>query len=415
MKYFLQKQPTYYFNSFLILIIILFLGAIARIGAIFVFANLHKPEMWEFGNIAQNLSHGLGYQYHALTVNVPSAYMPPAIPYIYSFFFSTLGEGWTCYFAILVLNTLISVLSAFILYHIGNEIYSKTVGLLSAIYACFSPIFIYSAISFSAIIFYHFFILLCFIFFNKAFFLNSVKHDKIEQFNANKYIVLFSIALGCFLLFRAEMLAYVILIPALLLLKKRIKHALLVLFIPLLIISPWTIRNYLTFGKVIPITTSTGYNFYNGHGDDETAIEYNILVGTLKEDSTFEIKRSEIAYQIAFQYIKEKPLKDIKESLLRISDLWIIDRYRESAKNPAYIIIWLFTLLLFIIGFLYSLKDSIFSTKIVFLKIFIIFITLFIWIYFNIPRYQIQMSIVLIPTAMFGLLKTANLLQKIKK
>lgn len=361
--------------------------------------------MWEFGIIARNLLNGIGFQYPAISVNVPSAYMPPGLPYIYFVIFSFLGDNWGGYVSILILNTIISAFSIFILYRIGYEIYGKTVAVLSAIYAVFSPVYIYSTITFSTIVYYHLFIALCFLFFLKSYYPYYSYKNKKYITNSFKYSILLGITLGLFLYFRAEIFIFVIIVSALFLLSKKIKHAALIFLIPLLLISPWTIRNYIVFGELIPITSTTGYNFFTGHGDDSVAVEYNKILRTFKEDSTFEIKKSELGYQMAFRFIKEKPMDDLLVSLKRVISLWVVDEYRDTAKHPVYLITWLITLFMFLAGFVLSVKDSLVWQKLKFLKVLIIFVTMLVIIFFNIPRYQIQMSFILVPTAMFGLFK----------
>ena len=141
------------------------------------------------------------------------------------------------------------------------------------------------------------------------------------------YTILLAVTLGLFLYVMAEILILIFVLFALYMIKKKLSNAVLILFIPIIIISPWTIRNYIVFGRIIPVTTSSGYNFYTGHGDAASTIDYNRLVNSLKEDSAFEIKKSDISYEIAFKYIKENPLEDFKESMSRIADLWIYDKY----------------------------------------------------------------------------------------
>ena len=74
----------------------------------------------------------------------------------------------------------------------------------------------------------------------------------------------------------------------------------------------------------------------------------------------------------------------------------------ESTSNPLYLIPWLLSLLLFITGYYFSLKDKIIASRLLYLKIFIVFVSLLVMIFFNIPRYQVQVSFIMIPTAMYA-------------
>ena len=42
-------------------------------------------------------------------------------------------------------------------------------------------------------------------------------------------------------------------------------HAVIFLFVILIGISPWLVRNYFVFDRIVPMTTSFGFNFWRGH------------------------------------------------------------------------------------------------------------------------------------------------------
>jgi hypothetical protein len=199
------------------------------------------------------------------------------------------------------------------------------------------------------------------------------------------------------------MLGFAVIISILFFLKREMIRGLLVLLIPVLLILPWTIRNYYTFGTIVPVSTSMGYNFYTGHGDDLSTVAYLRTVSQLKEDSTFEINKSKISFEHAIEYISNHPKDDAAESIKKIFSLWVLDLYRDTAKNPVYISVWLPTLLIFVIGLFKSLKIQPVRENIKILILYLLFSTALVVLFFNIPRYQIQMSIVMVPTAMFGL------------
>lgn len=405
LKSFTTKQTLIFLFCFALLI---------RIASIFTIANLENPEMWEFGKIARNLLAGLGYSHPTFQTTVPSAYMPPGLSYIYYFFFKIFGDNSTSYILILTLNSLLASFSAIIIYKLAMKIYEdKTIALMSSIYIAFSPILIFSTINFNSIIIYQVLIGLIFIYFMKS-------YSRPEIINL-RTVVMLSILLGIFLYFRSEMLAFTLLIASLFVIKKkfytpvRLWWAALILLIPILIISPWSIRNYIVFGKIIPITTSFGYNFYIGHSDQDTDRKFNKRIFTLKEDSTFELKMSELGIETALEHIKEKPEAEIIVSLNKIKSLWITDDFREQAKHPLYLIVWIPTLIFFTIGYYKSLKSKSYRDKLFFLNIYLIFSTLLAVVFFNLPRYQIQMSFIMIPTAMHGLYLTYNYIYRIIK
>jgi 4-amino-4-deoxy-L-arabinose transferase-like glycosyltransferase len=311
-----------------------------------------------------------------------------------------------------VFNALLSSISIFILYNLATKLYDSKTGIYSAIFASCSPILIYSTINFNSIIIYHILITVLFLYYVKIFSYNdSQVNNKACDI---KNTVILGLTTGIFLYFRSELLGLMILIFIIFLFNKKVKHGIIYVFISLLIVSPWTIRNYTVFGRFIPITTSLGVNFLSGHGSDRPSEEYLQKLHSIKEDSLFEINQSNLSLQIGLNYIKSDPLGETWGGIKKIYSLWIIDNYRENAKHPLYIITWLPLLFLFITGLYYSLKIRKIRLKLHFLIAYMFFSTILVIVFFNIPRYQIQMSFILVPTAMYGFEKLLNHIKKKK-
>lgn len=390
---------------------ILFLAIIAvllRLALSFFIVDFNNPEMWEFGMIARSLLNGEGYVYLAITKNVTSAFMPPGLPVIYYAFFKLLGDNSLTYHVILIFDAILSGISVMLVYRITSDIFDRITAFYSAVVAVFSPILIYSSTAFNSLIIYQVLLLFSIYFFNRIYFQGNAEKTKKGK---NKYAVLLGITLGVFLYFRAEALLFILIITVFFLFKRNFLNAFIICTLSLLIISPWTIRNYVTFGKFIPISTSMGYNFYLGHGDDNSTNIYKERISKLDEDRSFEIKQSEISFDIAFNYMNNHPKEEIIESLNKIRSLWITDYYRDSARNPVYLAFWLPLLLFFITGIYFIFNNKMLRSKTLILNTYFIFSTLLVIVFFNIPRYQIQMSVLIIPVAVFGLV---NIFPKLK-
>ncbi len=374
---------------------------IIRISAIFLFVDLNNPQMWEFGMIARNLLNGEGFTFLALTHNVPSAFMPPGLPFIYYFIFSIFGDNSAGYVVILFINAVLSAITAVISYYYAKRLFNKSTAVFTIIYITFSPILIYSSISFNSIIIYQFLLLLVFLLLDKIIYTGS--GSKIIKNDVFKYVIYISFVLGLFLYFRAESVFFILAISALFMFKKKFSYAFLVVLFSVLIISPWTIRNFNTFGKFIPVTSSFGYNFYFGHGDDASTLVYKEKLAMINEDVNFEINQSQMALDLAVKYITSHPIAEVRESVKKVYSLWIIDAYRDSAKEPVYLFVWIPTLLFFLTGtyFIFRQKSKLKQLSPVYF--YLIFSTLLTVVFFNIPRYQIQMSIIMLPIAMYGL------------
>lgn len=350
--------------------------------------------MWEFGNIARNLLHGNGYSYTYYGTSVVSAFMPPALGYIYYFFFRLFGDNPTAYFLILVFNSIIAGLCVIVIFKIAELMFDFKIALISVLYFMLSPVYLYSAINFNSIVIYHILIGLLL--------LNFLKIYRDNNNRINKYVIYLGIIFGLSFFVRGEFILLMLFVTSLLLINKRIKYAFTIFFISLIILSPWTYRNYVVFRKFIPVTTSFGTNFYFGHSHykyDSTYMKFN--EETVK-DSAYELKVSDFAFNRSVYFIKNYPAEELREAASKIFCLWFIDKYRENAANPIYILTWMPTLLLFIIGYFKSLKMKEVKNKLKFLNVYLLCSTILVIIFFNIPRYQIQMSYTMIPVSMFG-------------
>lgn len=218
----------------------------------------------------------------------------------------------------------------------------------------------------------------------------------------NKESIYLGIIFGISFYVRAEFLALMIMICFLLSIKKQFRNGILVFFISLIILSPWTIRNYITFGKIIPVTTSFGINFLNGHGAPKLDTAFYEFSKVTVKDSSYEFKTSEFAYHRAMYYIINYPLDELEGAPDKIFRLWIVDSNRDRSGDLLYLITWLSTLLFFFIGYYRSLLLKAEKNKLTFMNIYLMFSTVLVLVFFNVPRYQIQMSYLMIPTAMYG-------------
>lgn len=390
-------------NNYRTLVYLTILAFLVRMVVSFYIADLTHPEMWEFGMIARSLLKGDGFVFLALTQNVPSAFMPPGLPFIYFSIFKILGDNSNAYTAILILNAMLGGLSVLLIYKVSLDIFGKACAFISAFIMAFSPIMIYSSSAFNSIIIYQVLLLLSAFLFNKIYLFDRT--TKLWKNRSLKLPVLLGVTLGIFLYFRAEVLIFIIIISTFFALKKYYVYAFIIFAVSLLIISPWTARNYITFGKLIPVSTSMGYNFYTGHGDENSTFVYKKRVSQLNEDQTFELKQSDISFDIAFDYIISHPKEELKEALNKIFSLWIVDKYRDSSRHPVYLLSWIPLLILFPVGLFFIFKDKIIMGRSLFIISYLILSTILVVTFFNIPRYQIQMSVLVIPVAVFGLLK----------
>lgn len=168
-------------------------------------------------------------------------------------------------------------------------------------------------------------------------------------------------------------------------------------------LSPWVIRNYNTFGKFMPFTTSTGLNLYRGHNPEgentwpevKDQKKYQKLI----HESNIGIKVDAMFREDALLAIKGNPKNEIKNIFLKIYKFWIIDWEDTRTHSPLYWLPWFVLFVLSIIGVYISWDWQ----KFKFEYIFFCYSTFIILVFFPLPRYQTMMKFMLIPFAAYGI------------
>jgi hypothetical protein len=121
---------------------------------------------------------------------------------------------------------------------------------------------------------------------------------------------------------------------------KIIQKLVVTLLIGLLVLLPWTIRNYLVFQQIVLLKTSFDLNFWLGNNPHATGFLYtasgepmqNTLPASTLEylSSLNEAERYAVLRYEALQWIAANPLQFLKLTMMRIVYLWVI--------SPTYLI-----------------------------------------------------------------------------
>ena len=116
---------------------------------------------------------------------------------------------------------------------------------------------------------------------------------------------------------RREFIAIVVLTSIYLFLffKKPAKDILLILLISTITISPYLIRNYITFDKII-IHSGFGYNLWQGNnpnskveGSEVIHKDFQSLIDKISKDKFYRINEDKIYIKEATKNIKEDPIR----------------------------------------------------------------------------------------------------------
>lgn len=365
-----------------------------------LFIDVQNINQWEYGEIVKNIIHGNGYslfyfendtleyKYQENISPFPSAYMPPGyVVIILPFYF--LQENYLVNIVIILFHIIISSLIIYLLFHSLKYFFNKKIAVISIILYAILPEFIYSVVSFSPTIIFHLIIVIVF--------------NHLSKMNDNqKFDYAIPILFSFLLYLRSEMLLFVFFILGSFMIKQKFKTLLINMIVIITLILPWTIRNYIEFNKIIPLSSSFGQNLYRGNNSsdvgwwgEEIMIE---KIKNLPKNDSFEVHMNDLYLNRAVDYIQTNPEKFIINGMRKQFELWVFNLTDPRSKSLIYLIPSISVLLLFIIGVVKSFNLSRYE----YFYIFFLHSAITAFIFFSLPRYQTMMKILMLPFAAVG-------------
>ena len=222
---------------------------------------------WYF-DVAENLAEGEGFvAHHHNTITEPpdvpqvTAYRPPAYPFALAALWKIVGVGET---SARLFNAVLGALTILFVYALGREVFDRRAGLLSAgLYAVLPSAIVWLPLTLSEPLFTLVFVAALWLLF-----------DSSSQTSAHRPAValLFGLLAGLATLTRGQGL---VLLPLALLLwlardgpRGGLKQIGLALLTATLVITPWTIRNWVAMDSPIFVASNSGVNLRIGHASD---------------------------------------------------------------------------------------------------------------------------------------------------
>ncbi len=179
--------------------------------------------------------------------------------------------------------------------------------------------------------------------------------------------ILFGASLGVWALIRSEaMLLGIVLILTIFILyfrKEPIRDLLVrgsvTLAAMVIVLAPWTYRNYQLFGRVMPTVSRAWHeiwkgnnplfqgSLYRGSGKEieqvfagDTLINRRICMrlDSIPYDQSFEPRQDDIFKEEAIRYAKTHPIQTLTMTMLKAVELWTFDFFYEKTRHPAYIL-----------------------------------------------------------------------------
>jgi 4-amino-4-deoxy-L-arabinose transferase-like glycosyltransferase len=241
----------------------IFVAALATrlASATYILSNRFEPQLLfmrnEPSHIGAALVSGLGFSSaYAGAPTVPTAQQPPLYPLMLAGIFKLFGictaaSAWT---AVLV-NVLAGAVTAVLLYHVGRLHFGETVGILAAWLWVLPWMYQTNAFSVSLTPAYLAALGLTFLFLWVP-----------KKLEGNRRWLVLGIYSGLLVLLQPSLLSVVLVYGGWLAVSKGFSPRVLIALGGLLLtLSPWTVRNYVTFERFIPLRDNLGLELWLGN------------------------------------------------------------------------------------------------------------------------------------------------------
>ncbi|MDO8690484.1 MAG: glycosyltransferase family 39 protein [Dehalococcoidia bacterium] len=292
-------------GQFLVGVVILAMAA--RLAGLFLVLGYHAPVLSDYEIIATSIRESgyFGFSYFGLPT-APSSFMPPVYPFFLAGMMAISPND--AILATRIVQSVVSSLSILVTFYLARDISKHDgVALIAALLAALYPSFIAGALEVSTVTPE---VLLV-----QLFALSMIRWLR----NGRSWVAgCAGLALGLLSLTRvpALLMAPLFLLWMLRAGRHRLRGHLardMAVFLAaiILIISPWTARNFLVQQAFVPVSTNGGVNFWIGNNPAATGEFLDVraadpgLVSTSM--SLTEVERDSLFYEKAFSYIRDNP------------------------------------------------------------------------------------------------------------
>lgn len=274
---------------------------------------------------AQNL---LSTGVYGRTPGVPDAAIPPLYSYALAAVYSILGRG---YMQVGLFHIALDVLCIVMLYEIGKRMLpqGEWVGALAGLFYAFYPYLIFQNLTLIDTPFFMFWL--------HAFVLLMVLLRQRERLDGRIWLITASggLVLGLSMLSRPIMPPLALFVALWFLFRLNLQQAILRLLPAALIgaavLAPWIIRNYQVFGAFVPMTTTSGANFWQGNS--EYTVRYFRAGYDVQWTSPDNLQSPDLSsreadaerFALALQFLRENPDKIPELLWVKFLVHWSID------------------------------------------------------------------------------------------
>jgi hypothetical protein len=331
---------------------VLLAGLSARVAAVLIFGDLQSPQLYEYGGIARHLLAGQGYStvfpilypeyghvpkvYEEAT---PSAFTLPGFTLIIAAVLAVAGEGTLAYSLLYLLNIAAGLLSVVVISALAGMMAGEKVARWTALLAALYPATVIAVATFGGTPWYHLVMSLALFVLLRA----------ARSGASMRSFLLAGLAAGVWMLFRAEAAAALLLLGLWLWKKTSWRRVAVYAGAALMLLTPWALRNSLTFESFVPFTTNAWLNAWRGNNAASTGGSFHASGGAnwlnpgmrqkieaLPRDNRYELRVMEIYRRETLSFVRDHPLHAAALYVRKLGMFFTIDYSDKRARNPFY-------------------------------------------------------------------------------
>ncbi len=314
-------------------IAVIALGAVLRLAVLIAFPQIFAFEETgiihgsdAYDRYARNL---LATGVYGLTPGRPDATIPPLYSYVVAALYGLFGRT---HWATALFNITLDMFSMWAVIEIGRRLLNPTVGLMGGLFYALYPYLIFQNLPLIDTP--------LFMAFMHAFLLTMVHLRERRDWRLS---VIGGLLLGLGMLVRPILPPLAVLIGIWFLFRldfwETLRRLAPVALIGVLVLVPWVARNYVIFGRFVPMTTTSGSNFWQGNSP--YTIEYFRAGYDVQwtaprlPPGLDEVEADKERFRLAFEYLRQNP--QVIPELLWVKFLvhWSIDvapRYNPTER-----------------------------------------------------------------------------------
>jgi hypothetical protein len=364
----LERAASGRYLSLAAIIVASALLARTLVALLFADLNPETASLWEYGGIAIS-----SLKYGAIVAETlrpdgsvfvhPTALMPPLPVFLWMALFGALGVSKAALATAIAINIACGAAITWLTMRIAKSLFSSSlVSLIAGAFIAVNPVFVYSVATYHAVNLY---LVLLLVVFDLA----SSRHPQTPR-----RAIVTGTVLGVAVLARTEdlVLGFAILLGSFWW-HRRPSLAAISTLAALAVVTPWTIRNYVVFDRIIPVANSFGYNLFkgfnpqangSGHWMDYSGV-YRKSLGPQLDAVPFTINYESdidaVYGRAAERFIADNPIAAfVGLPIRKVLLFWLFDVYDPNTHRLLYQCALWPTLILSALGFGYTLRHGLF-------------------------------------------------------